>query len=314
MGNFVLWSWKMKKIDEKKLEEENLDINTNVNENNKENFQKSIENDIELENIDNILEDTEIEIDDNVTKNIKSYTFKDCNIDVSNNDENSNSENTNGTVIKDTICNESKIHKKIFSKKFIVISIIIAICILLCFSTIFALINANTNTIISGISIKGIDVSGLTKEEAITKVSSIINDKISTSFDLVHNDYKTTIIPEQFGANFDIETSVNTAFERGRNGIIFKNNFEILSSFFFKVNIVPSFSYNEETINSLISEIEANLPDKLIEPNYYVDGTNLIITNGIDGVVIQPDVLKLKIISNIQMHQCCKCKRRLCFL
>lgn len=289
----------MKKIDEKKLEEENLDIDTNVNKNNKENFQKSIENDIELENIDNIIEDTEIEIDDNVTKNIKSYTFKDCNIDVSNNDENSNSENTNGTVIKDTICNESKIHKKIFSKKFIVISIIIAICILLCFSTIFALINANTNTIISGISIKGIDVSGLTKEEAITKVSSIINDKISTSFDLVHNDYKTTIIPEQFGANFDIETSVNTAFERGRNGIIFKNNFEILSSFFFKVNIVPSFSYNEETINSLISEIEANLPDKLIEPNYYVDGTNLIITNGIDGVVIQPDVLKLKIISNI---------------
>ena len=128
---------------------------------------------------------------------------------------------------------------------------------------------------------------------------NIVNSKLSAPFELVYNDYKTTIIPEQFGANFDIESSINTAYERGRNSNIFKNNFEIVSSLFFKVNIIPSFSYNEEAVNSLIVEMDSNLPGRLIETSYYIDGSNLVITKGIDGVKIEPEVLKLKIISNI---------------
>ncbi len=190
--------------------------------------------------------------------------------------------------------------KKNGNKKLIIPLVLFAIIIVvLLFSTIFALINLNNNKIISGISIKGIDVSGLTREEAIKKVSDITSKKLTTPFNLVHNDSVTTIIPEQLGANFDIENSIDTAYKFGREDNIFKNNFKILSAYFFKLNISPSFSYNEDTINTLINEIEANLPDKIVESTHYIDGSNLVITKGIDGITIDSDVLKLKVIANI---------------
>lgn len=272
---------------EKGIKEENSKINTNIDNNEEIVEENTVEEVIESSNDDdneevienNIIESTE-ESSDELNETQKEKIDNDININ------------------KDSCTTEST-KKKVHNKKFIIIFIIIAILAILCLSTIFALVNSNSDTIVSGISIKGIDVSGLTKEEAMNKISTIVNDKISTPFELIHNDYKTTIVPEQFEANFDIESSVNTAYEKGRTNNIFKNNFEILSLLFFKINIVPSFSYNEEITNSLINEIQANLPDRLVEPSYYVDGTNLVVTKGISGVVIESDILKLKIISNI---------------
>lgn len=192
-----------------------------------------------------------------------------------------------------------KIIKEKNNKKFLITLIIAIVILLLFFSTIFAIANLNNNKIISGVSIKGIDVSGLSKEEALEKVSNIASEKLTTPFNLVHNDSVTTIIPEQFGANFDIDASIDTAYKIGREDNIFKNNFKILSAYLFKLNVSPSFSYNEETIDTLIKEIGTNLPDRLIEPSYYIDGSNLIITKGINGITIDPEALKLKVITNI---------------
>lgn len=189
--------------------------------------------------------------------------------------------------------------KNNFNKKLIITFVIIAVILLLLLSSIFAIINLNNDKIISGVSIKGIDVSGLTKEEAFKKISNIANEKLTTPFNLVHNDFVNTVIPEQLGANFDIESSIDTAYKIGREDNIFKNNFKILSAYIFKLNVSPSFSYNEETIDSLIKEIETNLPDRLVEPSYYIDGSNLVITKGCNGIRIEPKALKLKVITNI---------------
>lgn len=247
------------------------------------------------ENIDSLASEKDTkESTKKINKNIEAE-----NKDTEPNNTNEDIEEKNLEVPTNKIVSADNDIKKNCKKKLIIISIILCVIILLVLSTVFALFSFNNNTIISGVSIKDIDVSGLTKEEAYEKVNIAVKDKLSTSFDLVHNDYKTTVIAEQFGAAFDIESSINTAYELGRNDNIFKSNFEIISSLFFKVNISPRFSYNEDSVDSLFSEIEANLPDRLVETSYYIDGDNLIITKGIDGVKIEPEVLKLKIISNI---------------
>lgn len=257
------------------LESENSDKEINTNENVEEN---DTSKNIELENMSPNMEDQKIEKESSKVKEVES---------------------AKPNVEAQSIDTNEIVSKKGHNNKLIITFVIICIFVLLLLSTVFALLNSNKNTIISGVSIKGIDVSGLTKEDAYEKVLNIVNSKLSTPFELVYNDYKTTIVPEQFGANFDIESSINTAYERGRTSNIFKNNFEIVSSLFFKVNIIPSFSYNEDAIDSLIVEMDSNLPGRLIETNYYIDGSNLVITKGIDGVKIEPEVLKLKIISNI---------------
>ena len=62
-------------------------------------------------------------------------------------------------------------------KKIFLIIFFIILFLLLIFSVFFSLININNTNILNGISINGIDISGLSKEDAISKISKIIDNK-----------------------------------------------------------------------------------------------------------------------------------------
>ena len=87
-------------------------------------------------------------------------------------------------------------------------------------------------------------------------------------------------------------------------GNIFENNYEILSCMLSGININPGFSYNEEALDSLITEMQSNFEDKLIESSYYIENNNLIISKGKDGVVIDSDKFKSEIAYLINNSHC----------
>lgn len=90
-------------------------------------------------------------------------------------------------------------------------------------------------------------------------------------------------------------------------GNIFKNNYDILVSMVSGIKVNPGFSFNDEALNSLTTEMQTNFTDKLIESNYYIDGSNLVLSKGTDGVVINSDSLKNEIIyaiSNLDSNSC----------
>lgn len=87
-------------------------------------------------------------------------------------------------------------------------------------------------------------------------------------------------------------------------GNIFKDNYEILSCRLFGVNINPGFSYSEETIDSLINEMETNFSDRYVEPSYYIENNNLIISKGRNGYVVNRDSLKSELVYLMNNLQC----------
>lgn len=256
-------------------------------------------------------------------KEIKISTDEVKQDDVANNDNidviNEDNDISTNTLIEDTPINDEnnvikdeknkeennktieggneQITKKSHKTLFIISSAILGIALLFfIFSTIFALIASHNATIINGVKIKGIDVSGLSREAAFEKVSAAFESKLSEPFTLKHSEYELEVFPEQFGISFDLENAVNIAFSKGRSGNIFQNNYEILSSMLLGININPGFSYNEEILDSLCSEMETNFSDRLIESNYYIENNNLIISKGKDGVVIDKNKLLSEII------------------
>ena len=64
-------------------------------------------------------------------------------------------------------------------KKYLILGIIIGIFLVvgILLSTIFALVNINNEKIINGVSISGVDVSGLSKEEAKGTIESLYHVK-----------------------------------------------------------------------------------------------------------------------------------------
>lgn len=194
-------------------------------------------------------------------------------------------------------CKDIEHQKKLKSFLLLLIPLFIFAILVGILSTVFALINRDNETIFSGISVQGIDVSNLTIDEAKRKVSSIIGNHISEEISLQHNDFQTVILPEQFGVSFDVDSAVEQAYSIGKSDSVIKNNYTILSLLLKNYNISPSINYDEDLLNSLIDSINAQLPDRVVNSGYSIDGTNLIITSGKDGILISSSDLKDEILS-----------------
>lgn len=274
--------------------------------NNIENASKKAMQDVDsVAYADNLVENTsssksirKLNIEENVkeeTLETKEIIEKQEEIDDTENKENQKTENIE---IKDN--KEDAIKNKKYKLPLILsICIFIIFILLLLFSTIFALINKNNTKIIKGVTIGNIDVSGLSKEEALEKITNNYDKKIEQTIILKHNEIETTVTPKQFDVNFAIKDAVDLAYLKGRNGNIFKNNYEILVSLLLGIKVNPGFSYNEETFDILVSELQTTFPDKLVEPSYYIEDNNLILAKGEDGVIINNENLKSKVIYTI---------------
>ena len=187
---------------------------------------------------------------------------------------------------------ENKMEKKQTKKvKKIIISIIIVAIIALLFSTVFALTNINNEKIISGVTIKGVEVSGLTKEEAIAKLQTIYSEKMKNNIMLQYEELESELNPTLMEVNYDVEKAVNEAYSLGRDGNIFVNNYHILGTLIGKKDFDVDMTMNEETTKQTINDIGANLPGIMMESSYSIEEDELIIIRGKEGVVISTDTL-----------------------
>lgn len=186
---------------------------------------------------------------------------------------------------KDFVPINDKENKKPKSILMILIGIIIAI--LLVITLIFVVYNTVNQNIISGVSVKGIDVSGLSVSDAQYQLDNYLSEKLPEEITVKHGDFETTISVSQINAKFDTKTAANSAFKVGRNGNFLENNFYALSAMFgTEINIEPILKIDKNQLSKNLEDISAQLPDTVTESSYYIEGSNLIITSGKDGNVV----------------------------
>lgn len=191
--------------------------------------------------------------------------------------------------------NPEIIKKRNKNKKTIkLISIVFAIIIAI-FSVIFAITNINNANITKGVKIEGIDVSGLTREQAKEKLESIYSEKKKKDITLKYEDFETTIAPETLETNYNIEKATNEAILVGKSGNIITNNYGIFFALIGKKNIKVETTINEEQTKQAIEDIQTNLPETIEEPDYYIENDKLIITPGKEGLKILTDKLLTEI-------------------
>ena len=181
-------------------------------------------------------------------------------------------------------------------KIIITFSVLLVLIMFLILTIVFGFIASHSETIISGISINGIDISGLTKLEATEKLSSQFSDKLISDITLTTDTYTTTLNLEIIKPNLDLESAINSAYDIGRKeSNIFLNNFKIVSTKFNNKNITCPINFNAELFSKEIENINNELPNKVVNSSYKIEETNLIVENSASGYRIQPDKLKKNI-------------------
>ena len=179
------------------------------------------------------------------------------------------------------------------------ISILVFIILLSIAFFIFTFLNSKNENIISGISIKGIDVSNLSVEEAKETLQNYINENLPENITLVHNEYETSIPLSSLNVSFDIDSAVNQAYETGKSGNIFENGFIALKTKIDPIDIELSATLDEEQLRTALNDISSKLPDTVIESGYYIEGNDLIVTKGAEGNVVNVDQMCTYIKSGI---------------
>lgn len=297
------------KIEQKELKEIKKDISTKSNKENKLQKKKdvSVEQE-ETKTTKNENQKDEKTYTENNKEKDKTPENKEKSEESKKNDVNKSTENDDNKAIttakekaitKVESKDDTKKTKNKKKRKIIYIVIGIIIFLLAVFSVIFSLLNIN-NDIIDGVSIKGINVSGMSKEEAKQNIEKITTEKLLKTIKLVDGDYKVDLNPKDIEASFDVDKAVEEAYNIGRDGNIITNNYEILMAKLFKKDINLDFSLNEERLLEIINDTSLKLPGTVVQSSYYIEEDELIITNGKAGERIKTDELKSEIYNNIE--------------
>lgn len=245
------------------------------------NIKEKEKEEISSEEVKNIITENKNEPDENNSEQNISKTIKDKN----------SKEELIVAPSKEFVPIENQENKKDKKEKMSIFSLIfiLIICIFLLSFVIFTAYNVFNTNIISGVHIKGIDVSNMSTSDAKYQLDNYLKNKLPEEIKLKHGEYEATISISQINANFDTKNAVNTAHNVGRQGNIFQNNIYVLSTIFGYVNVEPNLKIDKSQLTKNLEEISANLPDKVTESSYYIEGSNLIITSGKEGNIVDID-------------------------
>ncbi len=104
------------------------------------------------------------------------------------------------------------VNKKHFILIYLVL-IAIVIGILLASVIVFYVQHKKSDKIQAGVFIKGINVSGLTKEDAKQLVSEKLKAELNDHIILKYKNYEYYVEVEQFEAQFDVDASIEFAYQ-----------------------------------------------------------------------------------------------------
>lgn len=193
-------------------------------------------------------------------------------------------------------------NKKNGKKWGIIIATIVLLLLIIMFSTIFALINVNSNKILKGIFIEDIEVSDLTKEETQKMFEELISKKMENEIVFKYKELETPITYEALEVKFNIENAIEQAYNIGRDGNLFENNFNILKTWINGEKVKLDHSIDEDVIRQVSENINNTSEDAVVEPSYYIEDNNIIITAGKNGIKVDEDMLKQEVDKNISIN------------
>ena len=292
-----------------------------TDENNSKKIKNVISNENSIEQSKNVRQNENIInhskkviTNENIIKQSKKAIANENNINQLNNEKN----NENKLIVqkndlkiknKNNLKNEKRVNNKTDDNKkyqaknnkkdglIIILVLIITILVIVVFSTIFGIINMNSNKIVKGVKSNQIELADLTKEEAVEKLNSILNNNEKNVVVVKRGDVKKEIKLDDINGKFDVEDVVNKAYNLGRENDIVKDNYNTILIMIKGENLVANFSYDDELLTKKINELCLEIPDLATDSSYIIEDNKLIIKNSKSGVAIKTDEFKQELIN-----------------
>jgi vancomycin resistance protein YoaR len=133
--------------------------------------------------------------------------------------------------------------------------------------------------IFPGISVAGVDVGGLSQENAAIKILQTITYP-HTGHILFQEKETTLATPAELGLFLDPDTSAKRAYETGRSGGIFASLSTQFENWFFGVDLPPMMIFDQRMASKYLSAMAQKIDKPTIEANVSLNGTEVVVRSG----------------------------------
>lgn len=134
--------------------------------------------------------------------------------------------------------------------------------------------------IFPGVSVAGVDVSGLTRDEAAVKLSQTLSYPISGKVLFRDGERVWVASPAELGMVFDPSSSAVTAYGLGRGGGLFGALSGQMRAIGTGVNVPPVILFDQRVAFQYLSQIGAQVNQSVVEASLNLDGTNVVASPG----------------------------------
>ncbi|MBN1462416.1 MAG: VanW family protein [Paludibacteraceae bacterium] len=155
---------------------------------------------------------------------------------------------------------------------------------------------------IPGVSIAGMDVGGLTYNQALQKLK---DKEISTikNIQLVYEGRAYELKAEDIDLLYNWEATVSRAFEVGRTGVFYTDAKDKIAGIFRSLYIPSYYDFSEERFDNFLAQVRGDLNQLEVDANYVIQNdTELYITEESVGKKVDDELLYNNLIKGFDTY------------
>lgn len=154
--------------------------------------------------------------------------------------------------------------------------------------------------IFPGVTVAGVDVSGLSPEAAAIKLSQTLSYPINGKVVLRDGDRAWTASPAQLGMVFDASTSAQAAYRLGRSGGLFSALNGQVRARGFGYDVAPVIIFDQRVAYQFLQGIAQQVDQPVVEAGLQFDGANVVVRPGQAGRVLNADATLIYVSAQLQ--------------
>lgn len=150
-------------------------------------------------------------------------------------------------------------------KRFILITVGLVAALLIAAGGVYAYDTSRSKVIAAGVTVGGVDLGGLTKNEARTKLRREVLEPLNRSIVARHKGRRFRLTPEQARVGVDIDGTVTAALDRSREGNVLARTVRNLTGGEVNADIPMDVRYSKRAVDRLVARVRKTVEKPAVD-------------------------------------------------
>ena len=176
-----------------------------------------------------------------------------------------------------------------------VITGIVAVVVLVAAGAVYAFDSAHKDKIADGVTVDGIDVGGMTPAQASAKLKSELVDPLNEPVVVKTGDGRFKLTPKQARIAVNIDSTVDAALERSRDGNLLERTWRELRGAEVNAALDADVTYSKRAVNKLVKRVGASVDEDAVDASVDLEAGDLTPQTSKDGKRLQAAKLRRQV-------------------